>query len=200
MPARDRLYPLRKATKRLHEAEVERNRTLRALRSQRLPLTLLSEAADVSLGKVHALTRPSTIASVGYEGRSADDLLGALVGAGVGAVVDVRENAISRKPGLSKRALAELCRASGIEYLHEPSLGNPRENRDDFRAGVATSRSAYEQHLNATGADALRRVVSILRDRTVALLCFEADHSSCHRSIVADHLRRLDPLATVQPV
>jgi uncharacterized protein (DUF488 family) len=200
MTGPDPIDPLRKATQRLHEAEVERNRILRALRSQRLPLARLSEAADMSLGKVHALTRPSTNASVGYEGRSADELIDALVGAGVGALVDVRENATSRKPGLSKRALAERCRVRGIEYLHEPSLGNPRENREDFRAGVATSRSAYEQHLNATGTDALRRVASLLRDRTVALLCFEADHSSCHRSIVADHLRRLDPLATVQPV
>ena len=150
MTTLDRLDPLRKATQRLHEAEIERNRTLRALRSQRLPLTTLSEAADISLGKVHALTRPSTIASVGYEGRSADEVIEALVGAGVRALVDVRQNAISRKPGLSKRALAERCRVRGIEYLHEPSLGNPRENRDDFRAGVANSRSAYEQHLNAT--------------------------------------------------
>lgn len=200
MTVRDPIDPLRKATQRLREAEVERNRLLRAMRSQRLPLTKLADAADISLGKVHSLTRPSTIASVGYEGRSADELIEALVGAGVGTLVDVRENATSRKPGLSKRALAEHCRNRGIEYLHEPSLGNPRENRDDFRAGVATSRAAYEQHLNATGTDALRRVASLLRDRTVALLCFEADHSSCHRSIVADHLRRLDPLATVQPV
>lgn len=200
MTPRDRLDPLRRATQRLHDAELERNRTLRALRFQRVTLTKLSEAAEVSLGKVHGLTRPSTIASVGYEGRSAGDLVEALVEAGVATLVDVRENAISRKPGLSKRALAELCSAAGIEYLHEPTLGNPRENRDDFRAGVAAGRATYEKHLRATGNDALRRVASMLKDRTVALLCFEADHSTCHRSIVADHLRRLDPLAKVLPV
>ena len=154
----------------------------------------------MSLGKVHGLTRPTTIASVGYEGRSADELIKALLKAGVGVLVDVRENAISRKPGLSKRALADRCQSNGIEYVHEPSLGNPREHRDDFRAGAARGRSAYERHLNAIGTDALRRVASLLRDRTVALLCFEADQSTCHRSIVADHLRRLDPLATVQSV
>lgn len=200
MTTRDRLDPLRKATQRLHEAEVERNRTLRALRSQRVPLTKLSDAAKVSLGKVHGLTRPSMIASVGYEGRSAAELVRALVAAEVGALVDVRENAISRKPGLSKSALAQRCLANGIEYLHEPSLGNPRDNRDDFRAGIATGRSTYEQHLKATGTGALRRVASILKHRTVALLCFEADQSTCHRSIVADHLCRLDPLATVRSV
>jgi uncharacterized protein (DUF488 family) len=146
------------------------------------------------------LSRPSTIASVGYEGRSADELVDALVQAGVATVVDVRENAISRKPGLSKRGLSALCREHGIDYRHEPSLGNQRENRDAFRAGVESSRRAYDAHLTAQGTEALDRVASLLKDRTVALLCVEADHASCHRSIVADHLRRLDPLATIQPL
>ena len=106
MAASDRLDPLRKATQRLHEAEAERNRLIRALRSKRTTLTSLAQAADVSVGTVHRLTRPSTIVSVGYEGRTAEELVTALVDAGVSTLVDVRENAISRKSGMSKRALA----------------------------------------------------------------------------------------------
>ena len=51
--------------------------------------------------------------SVGYEGRSVDELADALVEAGVSVLVDVRENAISRKRGLSKRALAEKLESRG---------------------------------------------------------------------------------------
>lgn len=200
MPDRDPLDPLRRATQRLHEAEVERNRLIRAFRSQRQPLTKLSDAADLSIGKVHSLTRPSTIASVGYEGRTVQQLMSALVEANVATLVDVRQNAISRKAGLSKRKLAENCQARGIEYMHEPTLGNPRENRDGFRAGLPSSFEIYEEHLVGTGEDALARVAALLKDRTVALLCFEAEPCSCHRSIVAEHLKRLDPLASVQPV
>lgn len=144
------------------------------------------------------LAPQSTIVSVGYEGRSADELVDALLQARVATVVDVRENAVSRKPGLSKRGLSALCREHGIDYRHEPSLGNPRENRDAFRAGVEESRRTYETHLTAQGTEALDRLASLLRHRTVALLCFEADHSTCHRSIVTDHLRRLDPRSTVR--
>lgn len=198
VPDADTLDPLRRAARRLQEAEAERNRLIRALRSQRLPLTRLSEAADLSVGKVHSLTRPSTIASVGYEGRIVDQLIAALVEANVSALVDVREHAISRKPGLSKRGLAAHCEAHGIEYKHEPTLGNPRENRNGFRVGLPDSLKIYEEHLLGNGEAALARVADLLKDRTVALLCFEADPCSCHRSIVADHLKRLDPLATVQ--
>ena len=67
--------------------------------------------------------------SVGYEGRSVDELVDALVEAGVSVLVDVRENAISRKRGLSKRLLAEKLEARGITYVHEPTLGNPRDNQ-----------------------------------------------------------------------
>ena len=200
MAAPDTLDPLRKATRRLHEAEAERNRLIRALRSQRQPITRLSEAADLSVGTIHRLTQPSTIVSVGYEGRSAEELVAALVDAEVSVLVDVRENAISRKAGLSKRGLAERCEAHGIAYVHERALGNPRHNRDGFREGRPESRKVFEQHLVGQGAEALGRVGELLKDRTVGLLCFEADPCSCHRSIVAEHLKALDPLATVQPV
>lgn len=131
----------------------------------------------------------STIVSVGYEGRSVDELVDALVDAGVSVLVDVRQNAISRKPGLSKRALAERLRARGIAYVHEPTLGNPRENRDGLRAQRPESLAAFEAHLHGVGAAALDRVDALRRGRTIALLCFEVDPRTCHRSIVAEHLR-----------
>lgn len=200
MAAPDSLGPLRTATRRLHEAEAERNRLIRALRSQRQPLTKLSEAADLSLGTVHRLTRPSTLVSVGYEGRTAEELVAGLLEAGVAVLVDVRENAISRKAGLSKNALAARCETHGIAYVHERTLGNPRFNRDGFRAGEPASLRVFQDHLLDQGADALGRVGDLLKDRTVGLLCFEADPCSCHRSIVAEHLRTVDPLVTVQQV
>ena len=199
MTTTDALDPLRRATRRLHEAEAERNRLIRALRSQRQPITKLSEASELSVGTVHKLTRPSTIVSVGYEGRSAEQLLDVLEASDVAVLVDVRENAISRKAGLSKKALRQCCTDRGIVYVHEPSLGNPKDNRDGFRAGDAASWDRYEAHLTAEGAEALDRVAALLRDRTVALLCFEADPCSCHRSVVTEHLKARDPLVTVKP-
>ena len=43
------------------------------------------------------------------------------------------------------------------------------------------------------------RVDAMLRDRTVGLLCFEADPCSCPRSIGARYLLARDPLASVRP-
>ena len=51
MTVRHTLGPLREAARRLNEAEIERNRLIRALRSKRETLTDLAEAADVSSGR-----------------------------------------------------------------------------------------------------------------------------------------------------
>ena len=146
------------------------------------------------------LAHEPRIASAGYEGRTLDELLDALVDIGVDLLVDVRENAISRKKGFSKRGLTAACADRGIEYVHEPTLGNPRSNREGFRAGQQSSRDCYRDHLTANGRGALEHVAALLRGRTVALLCYEADPADCHRSIVAEELARLDPLVTVHAI
>lgn len=198
MSSRDSLDRLRRTAARLQETEAERNRLIRALRSKNTTLTSLADAAEVSVGTVHKLTRPAAIVSVGYEGRTAEQLVAAVVRAGVGTLVDVREIAVSRKPGLSRKALAALCEAHGVAYVHEPTLGNPRDNRDAFREQRPESVRVFESHLETQGLAALDRVAGLLRDQTVALLCFEADPGCCHRSIVANRLLGRDPLASLK--
>ncbi len=156
--------------------------------------------AAATAAAIDQLARPWTIASVGYEGRGLEEVLEALVAAEVDVVVDVRLNALSRKPGFSKGALSTACAVRGITYLHEPTLGNPATNRDGFRAGHVPSRARYRARLLDEGRDALARVAALRRDRTIALLCFEADQATCHRSTVADELARLDPPASVRAV
>lgn len=58
-----------------------------------------------------------------------DSLIERLRAEGVEVLVDIRLNAISRKAGYSKRALAAAVEAAGIRYVHDPRLGNPKENR-----------------------------------------------------------------------
>jgi hypothetical protein len=69
--------------------------------------------------------------------------------------------------------------------VHLRALGNPKENRDPFRAGDPRSHRLYEDLLDeGAGAEALRHVGELLDGETVALLCFERDHHQCHRPMV----------------
>jgi hypothetical protein len=67
--------------------------------------------------------------TIGYEGRTQDEYLGLLTGAGVTLLADVRRNPISRKKGFSRKALAEGCAAVGVRYEHLPELGIASEKR-----------------------------------------------------------------------
>ena len=132
--------------------------------------------------------KSSIVISIGYEGKSVEELIVVLSEQRVDVLVDVRENPISRKPGLSKRRLSELLRREGIEYVHERSLGNPRANRDAFRAGDADARHIFRQHLSNGASEALKSVQSLAVEGRIALLCYEQHNEQCHRSIIIDQL------------
>lgn len=139
-----------------------------------------------------------TLVSIGYEGKTIDDLVAQLVEQDVQVLVDVRLTPLSRKPGLSKTKLAEALDVVGIGYVHHRALGNPKSNRDGFRAGEPESRARYHDVLDsAAAADALAHVCELLDGGVVALLCFEHDHAECHRDMVVHRLLEARPKAAV---
>lgn len=140
------------------------------------------------MGMITSVEVPHLV-SVGYEGRDAQELIATLVACDVQVLVDVRLTPLSRKRGLSKTALASALEVAGIRYVHHRELGNPKDNRDSFRKGTLASRRLYRQILEGADAtDALRHVSELLDEGVVALLCFERDHSACHRGMVAEVL------------
>src|ERR1700722_794827 len=68
--------------------------------------------------------------TIGYSGRTTEDLLKALTEQRVRTLVDVRQNPVSMyRPDLSKNNLARLLLENGISYLHRRELGVPRDIR-----------------------------------------------------------------------
>lgn len=130
------------------------------------------------------------IVSVGYEGRSIDDFVAALVEAGVQTVADVRLNAISRKAGFSKTRLTQALAAAGIDYRHMRSLGNAKENRSPFWEGrVDEGRRVFRQAIqNPQAKTSLDELSALVRDQVVAVLCFETDVEKCHRKVIIDEI------------
>lgn len=136
----------------------------------------------------------TALVTVGYEGRTAEQLVQALVNDDVDVLVDVRLTPSSRKPGLSKSKLSAELEQAGVRYMHLRALGNPRDNRTGFRAGDPASQHRYAEVLGGEDADAaLRQLEELLTASRVALLCFERDSGACHRQAIADELLRRRP-------
>ena len=137
-----------------------------------------------------------SLMTVGYEKASLGDFIATLKRAGVTTLLDIREIPISRRKGFSKTALRDAITAAGITYRHERDLGSPKTIRarlyedGDYKAFFA-SFTTYLKSQNP-----LLRLLAKELDGGVALMCFERDPSTCHRSVVARHLEHLTGLTT----
>jgi uncharacterized protein (DUF488 family) len=144
---------------------------------------------------------PARIYSVGYEGFELKGLIETLVAANVSLVVDVRLTPRSRKPGFSAKPLSAELGKAGIAYRHEVDLGNPADNRDAFRRGDAEEGRHRLRWLLSNGAGpALERLVQDSRKGHVAVLCVERSPLRCHREVVTDMAREIDPTIEVRPI
>lgn len=145
---------------------------------------------------VSAMATP--LYTVGYEGRTLDEVLQQLVAAKVRRLVDVRELPLSRRRGFSKTAFSQALADVGIEYVHIKPLGNPKANRDRYRSGdVQGGAEIFRRRLADEVQEALLDLESSLDDDTACLMCFERDHSTCHRDVIVDAIRALRPELSV---
>lgn len=137
--------------------------------------------------------------TIGYEGRTQDDVIARLKSAGVTRVVDVRELPLSRKRGFSKSPLAEALASAGIRYEHVRALGNPKPYREKYRAGDHEGGAReYRRHLHNGSYPALVELADSIKGDKTCLLCFEEQHDLCHRAVIAGAIaERLPRVAVV---
>jgi uncharacterized protein (DUF488 family) len=128
------------------------------------------------------------LATIGYEGTTIDQVVGVLRNAAVALLVDVRAVPQSRKPGFSKRQLAAALDEVGIAYVHLQGLGTPKPGRDAVRSGHPERMEViFREHMTSDRAQAeLAQAKGLVRERKACLLCFERDHTTCHRRLVAE--------------
>jgi uncharacterized protein (DUF488 family) len=129
------------------------------------------------------------IVTIGYEGRNIDRFLMLLVENKVGKLIDVRKNPFSMKYGYSKNQLSKILKDLGISYIHLPELGIESEERQNLNEKKAAGLfRRYAQELGAK-EDLLDTIEALAQKEKVALMCFEANESDCHRGVIAKRFR-----------
>ncbi|MBY0498293.1 MAG: DUF488 domain-containing protein [Nitrosomonas sp.] len=131
-----------------------------------------------------------TVFTVGYEGLNIDTFMALLAENDIDTIVDVRDVPVSRKPGFSKKSLANALNLSGREYVHMVSLGCPKPVRYRYREDGNWGRytECFMKYLD-TQSNAIAELAALAAMSNCALLCFEADPDFCHRSMVADAVK-----------
>lgn len=129
--------------------------------------------------------------TIGYEGLSMPAFLQSLQEHGIQTIIDVRQYPLSRKPGFSKSRLHSYLSEINISYEHFQALGCPKYIRQAYKEN-ADWRSYCEQ-FNAyleSQDDSLHELSCLSQESDCALLCFEADHHFCHRSLIAEAIHQ----------
>jgi len=132
--------------------------------------------------------------SIGYEGISLETYINMLIINDAHVLCDVRKNAFSQKYGFSKSQLQKACEGVGIRYVHIPELGIESDKRQELHSQTDydTLFQDYEKTTLKNNHIALLKVKElIIKDKRVALTCFEKNPLQCHRTRVANALMQL---------
>jgi uncharacterized protein (DUF488 family) len=122
--------------------------------------------------------------TIGYVGRSVEEVIWALLAHDVVSLVDIRYTPVSQyKPEFSKRNLEAAVESAGLHYLHLPTLGVPRDIRG--RSVGEPDRTAiwewYDRHVVDRFARRNMHQFFNALEHPIAFMCVEADPTACHR-------------------
>ena len=132
----------------------------------------------------------STLFTIGFTQKTAEQFFGLLQDALVQRVIDIRENRAGQLSGFAKYPdIAFLLdRLLGIEYVYEPCLAPSPEIREAYRA--TKDWQQYEtSFLELMEQRHILESVELAKfEGRVALLCSEPGPEKCHRRLVAELL------------
>ncbi|HEX5482561.1 MAG TPA: DUF488 domain-containing protein [Terriglobia bacterium] len=132
----------------------------------------------------------STLFTIGFTQKTAEQFFGLLQDAGVRRVIDIRENRGGQLSGFAKYPDIAffLDRLLGIEYVHEPLLAPSPEIRKAYK--TTRDWQQYEASFLALmrQRDIPESVDLAKFEGPVALLCSEPGPEKCHRRLVAEIL------------
>lgn len=130
----------------------------------------------------------STLFTIGFTQKTAEQFFGLLQDARVQRIIDIRENRAGQLSGFAKYPDIAffLGRLLGVEYVYEPLFAPSPEIRQAYRA------TKDWQHYEASFLELMeqRHVLQNVKlakfEGHVALLCSEPGPEKCHRRLVAE--------------
>ncbi len=135
----------------------------------------------------------TTVYTIGFTRRTAEDFFETLRAAGIRRLIDVRLRNTSQMAIFARRQdlpwfLEQLC---GIEYVHRPLLSPTPELLDDWR-GKRINWQQYEQTYAVIMAQRRPELAMSPKDfaTPTVLLCAEPTAAQCHRRLALEHLAR----------
>ncbi len=131
--------------------------------------------------------------TIGYQERNLGDFICELKTFGISVLIDVREIPVSRKRGFSKTCLSQYLEENDIQYIHLRDLGSPKPLREKLRSDGDYSNffKEYQKYIKSQ-VGLIEYLHQMVSDNICCLMCYEKISKTCHRSIVANEVKKID--------
>lgn len=139
------------------------------------------------------------VTTIGFGKKGAERFLQLIRDAGVRTVIDTRRRPDSPLAGYARQRDLPYLLASidGIRYEHRPELAPPDDLLDRYRSDKDWSAYVrdFEERVLATPEAnlAMQELLRRSESELVALLCSEPTPDKCHRRLVAERMKEIDP-------
>jgi len=130
--------------------------------------------------------------TIGHSTRPIEEFVRLLKAHAVTQLIDVRTVPRSRhNPQFNRETLPASLESAGIAYLHMPELGGLRRaTSDSVNTGWqnASFRGYADYMQTPEFRGAIERLIQLISQGRIAVMCAEAVPWRCHRSLIADAL------------
>lgn len=135
------------------------------------------------------------IYTIGHSNRTTREFLALLAAHHVKQLVDIRTIPKSRhNPQFNEARLKASLKRHHIGYAHEPLLGGLRHAKKSSRENAGWRNLSFRGFADYMGtkefAAGLKKLLKRAAKRKTAIMCAEAVPWRCHRSLVADALKK----------
>lgn len=133
--------------------------------------------------------------TIGYEGRSIDNLINELISRNIYMLVDVRKNAYSMQHEFSGHFLKVAMEEAGISYVHCPDVGIRSDKRQELLPNGKQEElfDWYKSEVLPHSRSFVDKSYSWFKHGSIAFMCYEKDPFDCHRSRLADYCIKCEP-------
>jgi uncharacterized protein (DUF488 family) len=139
-----------------------------------------------------AALAPVLVSTIGHSTHPIEDFIRILEAHGIGQLVDVRTIPRSRyNPQFNPEPLRDSLAQAGIGRHHMPELGGLRHAKADSpNTGWrnASFRGFADYMETPAFEEGLEKLIALAALAPAAIMCAEAVHWRCHRSLIADAL------------
>lgn len=130
--------------------------------------------------------------TVGHSTRSLDEFTLLLKAYNIGMIVDVRTVPHSRhNPQFNKETLSDSLKVAAIKYIHMPEMGGlrrPSPNSVNLAWENKSFRGYADYMQTKEFAENLLKLVTLIQQNCLAIMCAEAIPWRCHRNLLSDAL------------